>query len=660
MRLTPAVAVGAALLFAPAAQAAPAWLPASPVPGQGAHAREVQAAFGGDGTLIVAWHEGQTSSQTIEAAVRPPGGTFEEPVTLAGPVVGLGAPRVAVDDLGTALVTWSQGVGAKFAVRPPGGVFGTADDLPRPAGEGVITPIEVTFDAQGNALAAWGGSTSSVAGNQINLRASVRPPGGSFDSPESLDNGVDNPDVPGTPSFSLRELSVANAGAGDLLVSWQSVCCLVGSEAASVRVAVRPPGGPFGSAQTLDAAPASPAGGVAHPSLAGSPQGSAVVVWARTPTSTTGDVAACTRQPGGSFVGCAPEDVSGAGTNPLSTDVALDAQGNGVAAWTRKVPTAAGPVAVQTAERAAGTSTWTQAGAFSEPGIDLTQAHLAASRQGLAAIAWKRGADRIDGAARQPGGAFGGSEPLSAPGANVAFPILAMDGDGNGAAAWQRGEEPAGTSVELAGFDGAGPRMSPSIPGAGDTGQPLTFAVGAVDVWSSVQSVGWSFADGAAATGTPVTHTFHRVGGHFTTRITATDSLGNQSSASGVTQVRDTARPVLSGVRIAPRRFRVARGRTPLVARRVARGSKIRFRVNEPATVKIRLERKTRRGRRGAYRKVTELTRRRQRAVQNLVRFSGRIKRRALAPGAYRATIRAIDAGGNSSRARRVSFKIVR
>jgi hypothetical protein len=658
MRLAPVVAVSAALLFAPAAHASPAWLPAGPIPGEGPHVRDVQAAFGGDGTLVVVWHEGDLSTQTIKAAVRPPGGSFAEPVTLAGPTVGLGGPHVAVDDLGTALVTWGQGAGAKFSVRPPGGDFGPADDVPRPAGENVNTEVEVTFDAQGNALAAWVGSTVSGAGADIHLRASVRPRGGSFGSPESLDNGLSNPDVPGTPSFLLSQLSVASAGAGDLIVSWHSSCCLVGSETASVRVAVRPPGGPFGPAQTLDSAPAS-SGGVASPSLAGSAQGSAVVVWARTPTSTPGNVAACTRPPGGEFAGCVIEDVSGDGTKPVTPEVALDTQGNAVAVWTRKAPTGADPVAVQSAERAAGSSTWTQMSTFSEPGTDLTQAQLAASRQGLAVIVWRRGSDRIDGAARQPGGAFGASQPVAASGANAAFPILAMDADGNGAAAWQRGASPT-TSVELAGFDGAGPRLSASIPSAGNTGQSLTFTAGAVDVWSSVQSIGWSFADGDAATGTPVTHTFERVGGSFTSTVAAVDSLGNQSSASGVTRVRDTARPVLSRLRIAPRRFRVARGRTPLVARRVARGSKFRFRLSEPATVKIRLERKTGRGRRGAYRKVAVLTRRRQRTGQNRVRFSGRIKRRALAPGTYRATVRAVDAGGNPSRARRVSFAIVR
>ena len=382
-------------------------------------------------------------------------------------------------------------------------------------------------------------------------------------------------------------------------------------------------------------------------------------MWEKHPTSTTGSVAACTRPPGGSFAGCATEEVAGIGTPPGAPHVGLDAQGNAVAVWTRKAPTGADPIVVQTAGRPVGSSSWTQLGTFSEPGTDLTQAQLAASGQGSAVIAWRRGTDRIDGAARQPGAAFGASQPLSGSGTTVAFPTVAMDPDGNGVAAWQLGTA-AAASVEAAGYDGAGPRLSLSIPASGKTGQALTFGAGATDVWSSVQSIGWSFADGSTATGTPVTHTYRRVGGRLTATVTASDSLGNVSTASGVTRVRDTARPVLSRLRMAPRRFAVGRGRTPLVAKRVPRGSKLRFRLSEPARVTIRLERKARRGRRVVYRKVAVLTRRRQRTGSNTVRFSGRIKRRALAPGSYRASVRAIDPAGNKSRTRRVTFTIVR
>jgi hypothetical protein len=43
-----------------------------------------------------------------------------------------------------------------------------------------------------------------------------------------------------------------------------------------------------------------------------------------------------------------------------------------------------------------------------------------------------------------------------------------------------------------------------------------------------------------------------------------------------------------------------------------------------------------------------------------LSHFSGRIGRRALAPGAYRALVRATDAAGNRSAAATVRFTVVR
>ena len=44
----------------------------------------------------------------------------------------------------------------------------------------------------------------------------------------------------------------------------------------------------------------------------------------------------------------------------------------------------------------------------------------------------------------------------------------------------------------------------------------------------------------------------------------------------------------------------------------------------------------------------------------NTKRFSGRIGRRALAPGSYRATLVARDAAGNASKAKRLGFRVVR
>ncbi len=54
------------------------------------------------------------------------------------------------------------------------------------------------------------------------------------------------------------------------------------------------------------------------------------------------------------------------------------------------------------------------------------------------------------------------------------------------------------------------------------------------------------------------------------------------------------------------------------------------------------------------------LTRRNQGPGRVSTRFSGRIGRRKLAPGRYRATVGATDAASNRARTRRVSFTILR
>jgi hypothetical protein len=65
------------------------------------------------------------------------------------------------------------------------------------------------------------------------------------------------------------------------------------------------------------------------------------------------------------------------------------------------------------------------------------------------------------------------------------------------------------------------------------------------------------------------------------------------------------------------------------------------------------------RARAGRYRTLGTL---RQSAAQgtNRIRFSGRIHRRGLRPGRYRAVIRAADAAGNRSVSRVTRFRVAR
>ena len=149
-----------------------------------------------------------------------------------------------------------------------------------------------------------------------------------------------------------------------------------------------------------------------------------------------------------------------------------------------------------------------------------------------------------------------------------------------------------------------------------------------------------------------------------------------------VPPLRRTARPALSKVSLSHRRFRVGRRATAraAAARRRARrapvGTTFRFTLNGRANVAIAFERQApgrlvgRFCRRPSARlrrhlrcvrfvRVGRLSRGGLRAGANRVAFSGRIGRRALKPGAYRARLRASNAGGTSAWAR-VAFRVVK
>ena len=146
---------------------------------------------------------------------------------------------------------------------------------------------------------------------------------------------------------------------------------------------------------------------------------------------------------------------------------------------------------------------------------------------------------------------------------------------------------------------------------------------------------------------------------------------------------RDTLAPTVSGFKLAPSRFPVAPAATPtdaLAASRRAlapRGSRFRFTLSEPAGARI-LIKCARPGRRlGSpcetpsrkvperhscthYQRAGTVIRNRLSAGPNTIPFSGRIGRRALAPGADRATVTATDPAGNRSTPTRATFTIVR
>jgi hypothetical protein len=128
----------------------------------------------------------------------------------------------------------------------------------------------------------------------------------------------------------------------------------------------------------------------------------------------------------------------------------------------------------------------------------------------------------------------------------------------------------------------------------------------------------------------------------------ATPTGGGEQPAA---RTADTQPPVISRLTSSNTIFAIGRVRTAVSA--VARGTTLGYVLSEPATVMIKIQRA------GGGRTVGRLRRSAVKGV-NVIRFSGRIGRRALAPGRYRAVVTATDATGNRSAPRRLSFRVVK
>ena len=144
--------------------------------------------------------------------------------------------------------------------------------------------------------------------------------------------------------------------------------------------------------------------------------------------------------------------------------------------------------------------------------------------------------------------------------------------------------------------------------------------------------------------------------------------------------VADKVAPKLSRLALTNARFAVAKGSTPAAAaraRRVRRGTTFVYSTSEAAHLTIAVQRRAsgRRAKGGKCVKATRGNRRAKTCVRwlgrgkltrvgakglNALPFSGRIGRKALAPGRYRALFGAADLSGNRSGAKALGFKIVK
>jgi hypothetical protein len=200
------------------------------------------------------------------------------------------------------------------------------------------------------------------------------------------------------------------------------------------------------------------------------------------------------------------------------------------------------------------------------------------------------------------------------------------------------------------------------------------------DVTISEQAVSGQLSDynstvdcgGGPAPGTSLTVT------NVTANVNCAITNTRKTPGGGPGPGTDTSPPVFASASLTNRTFAVnpSGTRETAVAARAKKGTAFRYRLSENARVLFTIQRSTV-GRKVGRKcqKQTPKNRKRRRctrfvrvgrfAVQsaagpNRHRFSGKIGRKSLKPGKYRATLVATDAAGNHSARRRLNFKIVK
>jgi hypothetical protein len=129
------------------------------------------------GNAVVVWD----GDGNIHAAARPAGGSFA-PV---GVVAAGSGPRVVMDGRGHATAIWQFGAGLRAAERGTSGDFGAVQGIPGESIGGILDP-QLMVDRDGNAVLVWAADETDDSSTNYVVRWAARSPGGSFGAPRKL------------------------------------------------------------------------------------------------------------------------------------------------------------------------------------------------------------------------------------------------------------------------------------------------------------------------------------------------------------------------------------------------------------------------------------------------------------------------------------------
>jgi hypothetical protein len=325
-----------------------------------------QVAIAGS-NIVAVWERSDGMNLIAQAAdLDPRAGTWAVPTSLSVSGRDADSPRVAVDARGDAVAVWASvslsGWTIEAAYRPAGGTWESAVDL-EPPQPGAAAP-DVVLDPAGHAVVVW----ASTSGVGWRVDAAYRGAGGAWSKAIAL-SGLD-PSGSVAPQLGLE-------GSGDVTAVWSRPTGTSTAVESATRDAVR---GTWSAPRQIS--PVRP--DALAPSIAVNNRGDEAIVWLGSDQSGLA-VMAAVRKPGQDWG--PPAVLVGAVSGLLEPQIALDARGDALAVWSRWI---GGNARVQAASLAAGSTSWSQARTLSTPGSDALTPQVTLDADGDGAVVWAR------------------------------------------------------------------------------------------------------------------------------------------------------------------------------------------------------------------------------------------------------------------------------
>jgi hypothetical protein len=125
-------------------------------------ASQPQVAFDPSGNAIAVWTQSDGANGRIHAAFRPAGGTFGGDQTISDAGQNASRPQISFDGSGNAVAVWYRFDGAndrvQAAIRPPSGSFGPPQTLSPPGLESFNPEVAAGPNVDANGVSIWTGS----------------------------------------------------------------------------------------------------------------------------------------------------------------------------------------------------------------------------------------------------------------------------------------------------------------------------------------------------------------------------------------------------------------------------------------------------------------------------------------------------------------------